>query len=165
MPDDQSDESSMRDHDRVRSQTTLLARSYLDLLARRKFEDWIELWADDGICEFPFGPASRKLVYEGKDEIYRYMTSFPDKMAIDAIDEMQIHPMLDPERLLAELAIRGRAMPSNRSYDQRYLILVQAKGGKIWRYREYWNPLVSVEAFGGLDSWTRGFGEPKDGSN
>jgi ketosteroid isomerase-like protein len=27
------------------------------------------------------------------------------------------------------------------------------KNGKLWRYREYWNPLVTIEGFGGLDAW------------
>jgi hypothetical protein len=63
---------------------------------------------DDGICEFPFGPESRKLAYKGKDEIYRYMTSYPEKMSIDSVTEMQIHLMLNPEQLVVELKISGR---------------------------------------------------------
>jgi hypothetical protein len=26
------------------------------------------------------------------------------------------------------------------------VLFLEAKGGKIWRYREYWNPLVTVDA-------------------
>ena len=83
-------------------------------------------------------------------------------MSIDSVNEMQIHPMLNPEQLVVELKISGRVMPSAQRYDQRYVIVVETKNGKIWRYREYWNPLVSVNAFGGLDTWAKGFGEPKD---
>jgi hypothetical protein len=53
-----------------------------------------------------------------------------------------------------ELSIRGRSIPTSRPFDQSYAIIVEIRDGKLWRFREYWNPLVSIEAFG--DGWTNG---------
>lgn len=138
--------------EQVREQTLALARSYMMLLKDRRFDEWIQLWADDGICEFPYAPEGRRLL-EGKKAIYTYMASYPEVMAIDSVAEMRVHPMLNPEVAAVELAINGRALTTGRPYNQRYVIFVEAKGGKIWRYREYWNSLVSIEAFGGIDPW------------
>ena len=138
--------------DKVRERTLELARSYMMLLKDRRFEEWAELWADDGTCEFPYAPEGRRLL-EGKKAIYAYMTSYPDVMAIDSVAEMRVHPMLDPEVAAVELAINGRALTTGRPYNQRYVIFIEARGGKIRRYREYWNSLISIEAFGGVDPW------------
>jgi len=138
--------------DKVREQTLGIARSYMMLLKDRRFDEWIELWAEDGICEFPYAPEGRRLL-EGKKAIYAYMTSYPEVMAIDSVAELRVHPMLNPEVAAVELAIKGRALTTGRPYNQRYVIFIETKGGRIWRYREYWNSLVSIEAFGGVDPW------------
>lgn len=140
------------DDEKVREQTLTLARSYMTLLKDRRFDEWIELWADDGICEFPYAPEGRRLL-EGKKAIYAYMTSYPEVIAIDSVAEIRVHPMLNPVIAAVELAINGRALTTGRPYNQRYVIFIEAKDGKIWRYREYWNSLISIEAFGGVDPW------------
>ena len=137
----------------VREQTLQLAHSYQSLLSQQRFDEWIELWAEDGTCEFPFAHESRRRVYQGKREILAYMAATPGRIAIDALAEMRVHPMLDPEVAAVEFAISGRVLTTGRPYNQRYVAFLEAKDGKIWRYREYWNPLVSVEAHGGLEAW------------
>ena len=137
----------------VREQTLQLAQSYQSLLSRQRFDEWIELWAEDGTCGFPFAHESRRRVYQGKREILAYMAATPGRIAIDALAEMRVHPMLDPEVAAVEFAVSGRVLTTGRPYNQRYVAFLEAKDGKIWRYREYWNPLVSVEAHGGLEAW------------
>jgi ketosteroid isomerase-like protein len=139
--------------DEVRKRTLELVQSYRTLIMQRRFDQWIELWADDGTCEFPYAPEGRPRLLQGKEQIYDYMTAYPDRIAIDSVVDMRIHPMQNPEVVAAELAIKGRALTTGRPYNQRYVIVVEARDGRIWRYREYWNPLVSIEAFGGLDGW------------
>jgi uncharacterized protein len=152
----------MRD-DEVRSETLELARSYQALIAERRLDEWIELWDEGGSCEFPFAPQGRKRLYRGKGEIYAYMTAYPGRIAIDSVAEQRIHPMLDPEVAVIELAINGRALPTGRPYNQRYVAFLEARNGKVWRYREYWNPLISIDAFGGMDARLSGFGLLGDG--
>ncbi len=149
--------------DELRSLTLELGRSYQALIAERRLDEWIELWDDDGSCEFPFAPPGRKRLYRGKREIYAYMTAYPGRIAIDSVADQRVHSMLDPEVAVIELAIRGRALPSGRPYNQRYVAFLEARNGKVWRYREYWNPLVAIEAFGGMDAWLSGFGLLGDG--
>jgi len=46
----------------------------------------IELWADDGMLEFPSCPAGRKRSYHGKPEILAYMSGTSGKIAVDGIE-------------------------------------------------------------------------------
>ena len=137
----------------VREQTLALVQSYQTLIAQRCFDQWIELWAEDGTCEFPYALEGRPRLLQGKDAIYRYMTTYADGIVIDAVEEMRIHPMLDPEMAAVELATAGRVLPSGRAYNQRYVVIFEVKNGKLWRYREYWNPLIAIEAFGGMAAY------------
>jgi hypothetical protein len=133
--------------DDVRKNTLELVRSYQTLMSQQRFDEWIELWAEDGTCEFPFAAEGVQRVYSGKPEISAYMAAAAGKIAIDSIAYFRLHPMLDPEIAAVELAINGRAVATGRPYNQRYVAFVEVKNGKIWRYREYWNPLISIEAF------------------
>jgi ketosteroid isomerase-like protein len=42
-------------NDREAVQTML--QSYLFLFSQQRWDEWIDLWADDGVLEFPFAPA------------------------------------------------------------------------------------------------------------
>ena len=96
--------------DEVRKRTLELVQSYQTLITQRRFGEWIELWADDGSCEFPYAPEGRPRLLQGKKEIYDYTTAYPDRIAIDSVAEMRVHPGLSPEVVVAELAINGRAL-------------------------------------------------------
>jgi hypothetical protein len=133
--------------DDVRKNTLELVQSYQRLISQQRFDEWIELWAEDGTCEFPFAAEGVQRVYAGKAEILAYMAATAGKIAIDSIAHFRVHAMLDPEVAAVELAINGRAVATGRPYNQRYVAFVEVKNGKIWRYREYWNPLIALEAF------------------
>jgi len=38
----------------------------------------------------------------------------------------------------------------------------EIRDGKMHRHREYWNPLVTIDAIGGRDEWAAGFGFPEE---
>jgi uncharacterized protein len=139
--------------DEVRAQTLKLAESYQALLMQQRWDEWIELWADDGICELPYSPQGGPRLLQGKDAILAHMSSYPGKMAIDEVTDARVYPMLDPEIAAIEFAIKGRALTTGRPYNQRYVVMVETRTARIWRYREYSNPEVFVEAFGTSDSW------------
>lgn len=87
------------DDQTVRDQTVALIQAYQTLLAERRFDEWIELWADDGVCEFPYAAPGR------------------------------------PSRLCGKDAILS------------YVIVAETKDARLTHYREYWNPLITAEAF------------------
>ena len=60
-----------------------------------------------------------------------------------------------------ELGIKAHITATGAPLNQKYVCFFETKGGKLWHYREYWNPLVSMDANGGRDAWTAKFGSPE----
>jgi uncharacterized protein len=86
----------------VRDQTVALIQAYQTLITEQRFDEWIERWADDGVCEFPFADAGRPRRLCGKGEILDYMTQYPERISIEGVDELMVHLGLDPHVAVVE---------------------------------------------------------------
>ncbi|MEI9991288.1 MAG: nuclear transport factor 2 family protein [Rhizomicrobium sp.] len=149
----------MTPEDDIRARTLQLVGAYRTLMAEGRWDAWIDLWCEDGVLEFPFAPAGRRPTYRGRRDILDYMKAASGKIAIDAVARARIFPMQDPTVAVAEFAIKGRALSTGAPYDQRYVVFFETRDGKLAHYREYWNPLVSMAAFG--EGWATAFGAPQ----
>ena len=113
------------------------------------------------VLDFPFAPVGRQRTYRGKREILAYMRATPGRVSIDGVDKIRFFAMHDPEIAVAELTVKGHIPATGAPYNQSYVLFFEARRGKLWRYREYWNPLVSIDAMGGeREDWASGFGSP-----
>jgi len=141
-----------------------ILQSYLALYAQQRWDEWIDLWADDGVLEFPFAPKGRKSRYAGKADILDYMKSTAARMGgrikSEGLEYFTVRPMQDPTTVCLEMAVKGRLLETGAPYKQSYISIIETQGGKISLYREYWNPLVSIDANGGREAWTAAFGSP-----
>ncbi len=149
-------------NDREAVQTML--QSYLLLFSQQRWDEWIDLWADDGVLEFPFAPAGRRRRYVGKTDILAYMKSVASRMAsrikTEGVDYFRAHPMLDAAMSGLEMRVKGRILETGAPYEQTYISIIKTQGGKLSLFREYWNPIVSMDAHGGREAWTAAFGSP-----
>ena len=136
----------MTDDESIRLETLSLMQQYQRLLTEARFGEWIELWADDGVCEFPFASPGRPRLLQGKEQILAYMTAYPSRIFIEGVDKLRVHPALDPNVVVVEMTIKGRAVETDEPYNQQYVIVAETRDGKLTHYREYWNPLVLAEA-------------------
>ena len=138
-----------------RKQTLEKAQTYLELLQAQDWDKWISLWADDAILEFPFAPKNRPSIYRGKQDILTYMSSTTRSIVVDSVAELKISPMLEPNKIVIELTINGHLKSNRAQYNQRYVTFFEFEFGKIKHYREYWNPLVSIDAYGSYEAWMK----------
>jgi uncharacterized protein len=69
-----------------------------------------------------------------------------------------IHELINPDRLIAEYSSHSTYLPRNVPYSNRYVGIVDFRGGRVTRWREYVNPLVVLEALGPGYSWQEGKG-------
>ena len=136
----------MTDDEGIRLETLALMQQYQTLLTEARFGEWIELWADDAVCEFPFASPGRPRLLQGKEQILAYMTTYPSRIFIEGVDKLRVHPALDPNVVVVEMTIKGRAVETDKPYNQQYVIVAETRDGKLTHYREYWNPLVLAEA-------------------
>ncbi|WP_328461627.1 nuclear transport factor 2 family protein [Streptomyces sp. NBC_00448] len=122
-----------------------LYRHSLRLLLDGNVPGWVDLWADDGVMEFPFAPDDRPRRLEGKAAVAAYMRPYPDHIDLHDFPALQIHETTDPETIVVEMRGVGRLVRTGAPFDMTYIAVVTVKGGRITSYRDYWNPLALLE--------------------
>ncbi len=145
------------DVEATRTRTLEIAQAFLPLAAQKRWDEWIDLWAEDGIMEFPYAPAGRKNIHQGRSAILAHIQNVAGRIKVEGLVDFRLNPMLDPTLAIIEYGVKGSVEKTGEPYHQRYIALFETRDGELARYREYWNPLVSIDAHGGREAWTAGF--------
>ncbi|MFC7985777.1 nuclear transport factor 2 family protein [Streptomyces sp. NPDC057336] len=122
-----------------------LYRHSLRLLLDKDVASWTDLWADDGVMEFPFAPEGWPGRLEGKEAIGAYMRGYPDHIDLRDFPELRVHRTVEPETLVVEMRGVGRLVRTGAPFDMTYIAVVTVEGGRFTSYRDYWNPLAVLE--------------------
>ncbi|BAZ08291.1 hypothetical protein NIES4071_00960 [Calothrix sp. NIES-4071] len=119
---------------------------------------WLELFAEDAIIEFPYASTiglTNRL--EGKLAIYDHMKDVPANMQNLIFTNIRSHQTLNPNVLFAEVHGEATITATGRRYQQDYVMQLETKDGKIIHYREYWNPIPALEAWGSIENLNQSF--------
>lgn len=138
----------------VRERAQQAFRNHLKHLSGGDIKAWVELWEENGVLEFPYGPAGFPDRKEGKAELYDYMQNFPKHFEVEFTD-LEFHLTIDPELVVAEFKSVGKHRETGNPYNQTYISVVETKNGLITRYRDFWNPLVAIESVGSVNDAVR----------
>jgi ketosteroid isomerase-like protein len=122
-----------------------LFRHGLRLLLDKDVPAWVDLWAENGVMEFPFAPEGWPRRLEGKEAVAAYMRDYPDHIDLQEIPDLRIHRTDDPGTLVVEMRAVGRVVHTGAPYDMTYIAVVTFRDGLITGYRDYWNPLAVQE--------------------
>lgn len=150
--------------DTRRRQALELHESHLRLLLEKDMDGWVDQFADDATFELPFAPRNYPDRLEGKEAIRDYIKDYPKHIDLHSFPEVTVHQTLDPDVMVVEMRVEGRVVATDEPYRMRYVSIVTTSGGKITRYRDYWNPLTLLETMGGeqavLDAFAAGRADP-----
>ncbi|MEV5545664.1 nuclear transport factor 2 family protein [Streptomyces sp. NPDC052309] len=127
-----------------------LYRHSLRLLLDKNIPDWVALWAEDGVMEFPFAPEGWPARLEGREAVAAYMRHYPDHIDLHDFPDVRIHRTADPEVIVVEMRGVGRLVETGAPFDATYIAVVTVREGRIAHYRDYWNPLVAAQAGAGF---------------
>ncbi|MER6694599.1 nuclear transport factor 2 family protein [Streptomyces minutiscleroticus] len=119
-----------------------LFRHGLRLLLDKNMSAWVDLWADDGVFEFPFAPEGWPRRLDGKEAVAAYMRNYPDHIDLHDFPDLTIHRTTDPDTVVVEMRGVGRLVRSGEPFDMTYVAVVTVRDGLIRHYRDYWNPLL-----------------------
>ncbi|MFF7186403.1 nuclear transport factor 2 family protein [Streptomyces sp. NPDC008222] len=119
-----------------------LYRHGLRLLLDKNIGDWIGLWAEDGVMEFPFAPAGWPRRLAGREAVAAYMRHYPDHIDPHDFPDLRIHETTDPGTIVVEMRGVGRLVQTGAPFDMSYIAVVTVRDGRIAAYRDYWNPLA-----------------------
>jgi uncharacterized protein len=111
---------------------------------------FVEMFAEDGIMEFPYAPPGRTTRLEGRAAVAAYLQSVVGEIAFDRMSIPSVHRTSDLGVFVLEFKAFGRGLKTGEPYEQTYISVVEVSGGHIVRYRDYWNPLVLLKATGGM---------------
>ena len=109
--------------------------------------EWKNTFAEDAIWEMPYAPAPLPKAIEGRALIGHFadwlFSVAPDLRAV----ELSIQPMGDPSLVLVEMQMASTLAINGRSYSNTYVSVMRVVDNKIALFREYFNPLVVLDAF------------------
>jgi len=136
----------MNTKEQIRNAAQQTFKNHLEFLSSGRIEEWVDLFKEDGILEFPYGPKDFPTSVSGKKELYEYMKNFPDHIEVK-FDNLHFHATEEPTLVIAEFTSDGHAVSTGKPYIQKYISVVTTdEEGKIIRYVDFWNPMVALEA-------------------
>lgn len=124
----------------------------LRLLLAKDMQGFADLWAEDGVIEFPFAALHFPESVEGRENVREYMAHYPDMLDVREITSSTIHDTVDGDVAIIEFEVDGVVVATGRPYHAGYIAVITTRDGEIVRYRDYWSPLMAIEALGGPDA-------------
>lgn len=124
--------------------------------------DFLAMCADDIVFQFPYAPAGAVTEVRGKTSLTAYLAKVGALISFDTMSMPVTHASTDGKTYILEFSCKGCGAKTGAKYDQNYISVIRVRDGKIVEYRDYWNPLVLLDAVGGLDALTSDFQEFTD---
>ena len=132
-----------------RQQTQQAVIDMLTSLEDKDMEKFASVWADDAVQEMPYSPEGFPTRISGKENLIAHYAGWPETSGeADFTSKLVFYPMQDPEMVFAEYDGKVDIIPTGRLYEQQYGGLYHVTNGKITLFREYYNPIPFVWAFG-----------------
>ncbi|MFE0414145.1 nuclear transport factor 2 family protein [Streptomyces tendae] len=125
-------------------------RRLIDLMLAKDMNAVAELWAPDGIAEFPFAAGSSPRVLRGREEVRAYLAHYPDLMDMKEVAALTVRPTEQTDTVVVEWTATGRTVATSQPYRLDYIVVLTVRDGLITLYRDYWSPLSTAAAAGGL---------------
>lgn len=109
---------------------------------------FVDMMAEDGVMEFPFAPPGLTTRLDGREAVAAHLASLDGLVAFEAMSVRAVHRTTDPAVTVIEFDGTGRGLATERPYEQSYVSVITVRQGRIAIYRDYWNPLVVLDAMG-----------------
>ena len=153
----------MSDAETIPSFGAMLRLALGDALAADAGEDFLAMCDDDIVFQFPYAPPGTVTEVRGKDRLAAYLPKVGALIAFESMGTPITHASRDDETFVLEFSCTGSGAQTGARYDQDYISVIRVRNGRIVHYRDYWNPLILLEAAGGTETLTSNFQEFIDG--
>lgn len=109
-----------------------------------------DLFAADGVLEYPFAAPGMPTRIEGREQMRTYhgrASGARDLIDVEDVD-LVVHETTDPEVVVAEITHRGYAKALDGPYEFTALGIMRVRDGQIVSYRDFMNPVAMAEMLG-----------------
>lgn len=110
---------------------------------------FVEMFAPNGVLEYPFAPPGLNTPLEGRDAIVANFERVRKLLRIDGVTDAVLHQTSDQRLAIIEFYGHGEGLLTAEPYRQRYISVIEMEGGYITHYKDYWNPLTVLQAVKG----------------
>jgi uncharacterized protein len=105
-----------------------------------------DLMAEDFVMEFPYARPGMPTRVEGRAAVLAHLVKVGGDVSVDSASNLIVHETTDPEVVILEFDGHGRSVRTGEPYEQRYISVIRARGGKIVHFKDYWNPIQGLKA-------------------
>jgi len=104
-----------------------------------------DLYAPDGVLEWPFAPAGVPHRIEGRERIREVLASLEAAVRgagtrVTAVRTTAVHQTPDPEVVIVELEVAGELATTGTTYQLPYIQVFRIRDGQILLFRDYFGP-------------------------
>ncbi len=121
---------------------TAMLKRVLGSLVDQDADGFLSLMAEDAVMEFPYAPSDQPREVTGRAALAPYIAQVASFITIDSMEERSVYRTTDPAVVILEFTGQGRGVANGQPYRQDYISVIEIEGGRITRYRDYWNPLA-----------------------
>jgi uncharacterized protein len=109
-----------------------------------------ELFAEDGVLEYPFAMPGQPRRLRGRETIRAYFAGSPGSRQVFAMDGVDavVRDTDDPEVVVAEIEHHGRSLVTGEPYRFRALGIIRVRDGEIVSYQDYMDPIAAARLLG-----------------
>jgi uncharacterized protein len=119
-------------------------RSNLSELLEPGLLTFLDMLSEDAAMEFPYAPPGFTRRLDGKAAIRQHLDAIGNLIAIESFSSAKVYRT--STGCVLEFSCLGTARQTGRPYNQDYISVIAIRDGHIVHYRDYWNPLVVLEA-------------------
>ena len=110
-----------------------------------------EIYERDVVFEFPYAPRHHTQQLEGRDAVLRFLNRIGDFFSGYTIKNPIFIETPNPDVIVTEYACKATNNETQVFYEQKYIAIVTVNDGKIAHVREYYNPILTLVAFGEIE--------------
>jgi ketosteroid isomerase-like protein len=112
--------------------------------------DFADLFAPDGVLEYPFAPPMMPRRLEGRDTIRAYRSNVSRVRAMFDMEgsSAHIHETADPDVVIVEIEHHGTSHVTGKPYRIIAVGVIEVRNGQIVSYRDYMDPLAVAQLTG-----------------
>jgi ketosteroid isomerase-like protein len=109
-----------------------------------------DLFAEDGVLEYPFASPGQPREVRGREAIRSYYGAAQRSRQVfdmDGVDAL-VRQTDDPEVVVAEIEHHGRSRVTGQAYRFRALGVIRVRNGEIVSYQDYMDPIAAARLLG-----------------
>lgn len=141
----------MSETDSVESFPAMLRR-VLGKRLRPNAETFPDMFAADGVLEYPFAPPGLNTPIAGRDAIIANFQRIRPLLRIDGVADVSEIEVSDPDMVVLEFTGHGEGLITKEAYIQRYISVIRMRDGNIVHYKDYWNPIAFLQVVKGSET-------------